>query len=146
MIATWRLKIAKPGLALDLTRSFTIAGDSYKEGIGLAIRACTKRASSFTHLSSHEVRTHESVRMSEALGSLRISIDDILSRRDVAMKASIRGAETLPHVRPDQGWVRSLEEAIRNGLTAEGRPSRRCRAPTKARLFALPILTSRPDQ
>ncbi len=59
-------------------------------------------------------------RLDEALGSLRLSIDDMLSRRDVAFEGEHRDVlEAYRMFANDRGWVRRLEEAIRNGLTAE---------------------------
>ncbi|MGO8078167.1 phosphoenolpyruvate-utilizing N-terminal domain-containing protein, partial [Rhizobium leguminosarum] len=58
-------------------------------------------------------------RLAEAMGSMRISIDDMLSRREVSMEGEHREVlETYRMFAHDQGWVRKLEEAIRNGLTA----------------------------
>ena len=56
----------------------------------------------------------------QALGSLRLSIDDMLSRRDVAFEGEHRAVlEAYRMFANDRGWVRRLEEAVRNGLTAE---------------------------
>ncbi len=67
-------------------------------------------------------------RLATALGSLRISIDDMLSRREISMEGEHRDVlETYRMFAHDQGWVRRMEEAIHNGLTAEA-ASRRCRA------------------
>ncbi len=65
----------------------------------------------------NEDTENEIRRLADALGSLRISIDDMLSRRDVSMEGEHR--EVLEAYRMfvhDQGWVRWLEEAVRNGL------------------------------
>src|SRR5690606_36273917 len=62
----------------------------------------------------------ETRRLDEALGSLRLSIDDMLSRRDVAVEGEHRAVlEAYRMFAYDRGWIRRLEEAIRNGLTAE---------------------------
>src|SRR5690606_14536786 len=59
-------------------------------------------------------------RVDEALGSLRLSIDDMLSRREVAFEGEHRAVlEAYRMFANDRGWVRRLEEAVRNGLTAE---------------------------
>jgi phosphotransferase system enzyme I (PtsP) len=48
-----------------------------------------------------------------ALGSLRLSIDDMLSRRDVAFEGEHRAVlEAYRMFANDRGWVRRLEEAI----------------------------------
>jgi signal transduction protein with GAF and PtsI domain len=54
------------------------------------------------------------------LSSLRLSIDDMLSRREVAFEGEHRAVlEAYRMFANDQGWVRRLKEAIGNGLTAE---------------------------
>ena len=59
-------------------------------------------------------------RLENALGSLRLSIDDMLSRREVAFEGEHRAVlEAYRMFANDRGWGRRLEEAVRNGLTAE---------------------------
>ncbi|MGO8403926.1 phosphoenolpyruvate-utilizing N-terminal domain-containing protein, partial [Rhizobium ruizarguesonis] len=73
----------------------------------------------------------------EAMGSLRISIADMLSRRDVSMEGEHREVlETYRMFAHAQGWVRKLEEAIRNGLTAEAAVEK-VQSDTKARMMRL---------
>ncbi len=76
-------------------------------------------------------------RLDEALGSLRISIDDMLSRRDVAVEGEHREVlEAYRMFAHDRGWVRRLEEAIRNGLTAEAAVEK-VQSDTRARMVHL---------
>ncbi|MBB3612053.1 phosphoenolpyruvate--protein phosphotransferase [Rhizobium sp. BK602] len=137
MIATGELKkITKPGLELDLTRSVTIDGDSYNEGIGLGYVVLHEPRIVVTNLLNEDTEK-EIGRLAEALGSLRISIDDMLSRRDVSMEGEHREVlETYRMFAHDQGWVRKLEEAIRNGLTAEAAVEK-VQSDTKARMMRL---------
>jgi phosphotransferase system enzyme I (PtsP) len=137
MIATGELKkITKPGLELDLTRSVTIDGDTYNEGIGLGYVVLHEPRVVVTNL-LNEDSDKEIRRLSEALGSLRISIDDLLSQRDVSMEGEHREVlETYRMFAHDQGWVRKLEEAIRNGLTAEAAVEK-VQSDTKARMMRL---------
>jgi phosphotransferase system enzyme I (PtsP) len=137
MIATGELKkITKPGLELDLTRSVTIDGDTYNEGIGLGYVVLHEPRIVVTNL-LNEDSEKEIRRLSEALGSLRISIDDLLSQRDVSMEGEHREVlETYRMFAHDQGWVRKLEEAIRNGLTAEAAVEK-VQSDTKARMMRL---------
>ena len=77
------------------------------------------RASSSPTCSTRTARRRCS-RLEAALGSLRLSIDDMLSRRDVAFEGEHRAVlEAYRMFANDRGWVRRLEEAVRNGLTAE---------------------------
>ncbi|SEP09834.1 phosphotransferase system, enzyme I, PtsP [Rhizobium tibeticum] len=137
MIATGELKkITKPGLELDLTRSVTIDGDTYNEGIGLGYVVLHEPRIVVTNL-LNEDSEKEIRRLSEALGSLRISIDDLLSQRDVSMEGEHREVlETYRMFAHDQGWVRKLEEAIRNGLTAEAAVEK-VQSDTKARMIRM---------
>jgi phosphotransferase system, enzyme I, PtsP len=137
MIATGDLKkITRPGLELDLTRAVTIDADSYNEGIGLGHVVLHEPRIVVTNLLNEDTDT-EIQRMAEALGSLRISIDDMLSRREIAMEGEHREVlETYRMFAHDQGWVRRMEEAIRNGLTAEAAVEK-VQSDTKARMMRL---------
>jgi phosphoenolpyruvate-protein phosphotransferase len=137
MIATGELKkITKPGLELDLTRAVTIGGDGYNEGIGLGHVVLHEPRVVVTNLLNEDADS-EVRRLAEALGSLRISIDDMLSRRDVATEGEHREVlETYRMFAYDQGWVRRMEEAIHNGLTAEAAVEK-VQSDTKARMMRL---------
>ena len=137
MVATGELKkITKPGLELDLSRPVSIDGASFGEGIGLGYVVLHEPRVVVTNL-LNEDSEHELGRLAEALGSLRISIDDMLSRRDVSMEGEHREVlETYRMFAHDRGWVRKLEEAIRNGLTAEAAVER-VQSETKARMIRL---------
>jgi phosphotransferase system enzyme I (PtsP) len=137
MIATGELKkITRPGLELDLTRAVTIEGDSYSEGIGLGYVVLHEPRIVVTNLLNEDSET-EIRRLATALGSLRISIDDMLSRREVSMEGEHRDVlETYRMFAHDQGWVRRMEEAIHNGLTAEAAVEK-VQSDTKARMMRL---------
>ncbi|MCD2179395.1 phosphoenolpyruvate--protein phosphotransferase [Rhizobium sp. C1] len=137
MIATGELKkITRPGLELDLSRPVSIEGDSYGEGIGLGHVVLHEPRIVVTNLLNEDT-DFELKRLTEALDSLRISIDDLLSRRDVSMEGEHREVlETYRMFAHDRGWVRKLEEAIRNGLTAEAAVEK-VQSDTKARMIRL---------
>ena len=137
MIATGELKkITRPGLELDLTRPVSIDGDSYSEGIGLGYVVLHEPRIVVTNLLNEDSET-EIRRLADALGSLRISIDDMLSRREVSMEGEHRDVlETYRMFAHDQGWVRRMEEAIHNGLTAEAAVEK-VQSDTKARMMRL---------
>ena len=120
MIATGELKkITRPGLELDLTRPVTINGDSYSDGLGLGYVVLHEPRIVVNELLNDDIDA-ELGRLDEALGSLRISIDDMLSRREVSMEGEHRAVlEAYRMFAHDRGWVRKLEEAIRNGLSSE---------------------------
>lgn len=137
MIATGELKkITRPGLELDLTRPVSIEGDSYSEGIGLGYVVLHEPRIVVTNL-LNEDSDKEIRRLADALGSLRISIDDMLSRREISMEGEHRDVlETYRMFAHDQGWVRRMEEAIHNGLTAEAAVEK-VQSDTKARMMRL---------
>jgi phosphotransferase system enzyme I (PtsP) len=120
MIATGDLaRLTRPGVELDLSRPVSFTGASFNEGIGLGHVVLHEPRIVVTNLfnedSEEEVR-----RLETSLGSLRLSIDDMLSRRDVAFEGEHREVlEAYRMFANDRGWVRRLQEAIRNGLTAE---------------------------
>ncbi|MGB3832777.1 MAG: phosphoenolpyruvate--protein phosphotransferase [Mesorhizobium sp.] len=120
MIATGDLaRLTRPGVELDLKRPVSFTGLSFNEGIGLGHVVLHEPRIVVTNLFNED--SEEEVRRLEAsLGSLRLSIDDMLSRRDVAFEGEHREVlEAYRMFANDRGWVRRLEEAIRNGLTAE---------------------------
>ena len=120
MIATGDLaRLTRPGLELDLRRPVSFTGLSFNDGVGLGHVVLHEPRIVVTNLfnedSEEEVR-----RLETSLGSLRLSIDDMLERRDVAFEGEHREVlEAYRMFANDRGWVRRLEEAVRNGLTAE---------------------------
>ena len=120
LIATGELaRLIRPGLELDLTRPITISGTAFSEGVGLGHVVLHEPRIVVTNLFNEDSDT-ELERLEEAIRSLRLSIDDMLSRGDVAFEGEHRAVlEAYRMFAHDRGWVRRLEEAIRNGLTAE---------------------------
>ena len=120
MIATGDLaRLAKPGIELDLSRPVTISGSGFNEGVGLGHVVLHEPRIVVTNLFNEDI-DQELQRLERALGSLRLSIDDMLSRREVAFEGEHREVlEAYRMFANDRGWVRRLEEAIHNGLTAE---------------------------
>ncbi|MDN2566979.1 phosphoenolpyruvate--protein phosphotransferase [Aquibium sp. A9E412] len=120
MVATGDLaRLARPGIELDLRRPVSFTGQPFNEGVGLGHVVLHEPRIVVTNL-FNEDSEQELERLAEALGSLRLSIDDMLSRRDVAFEGEHRAVlEAYRMFANDRGWVRRLQEAVRNGLTAE---------------------------
>jgi phosphotransferase system enzyme I (PtsP) len=120
MIATGDLaRLTRPGLELDLRRPVSFTGLSFNEGVGLGHVVLHEPRIVVTNL-FNEDSEEEIGRLENALSSLRLSIDDMLSRREVAFEGEHREVlEAYRMFANDRGWVRRLEEAVRNGLTAE---------------------------
>ncbi|WP_197945442.1 phosphoenolpyruvate--protein phosphotransferase [Oricola thermophila] len=120
LIAAGELKrLSHDGVELDLNRPVTSSGRALAEGIGLGHVVLHEPRIVVTDLFNEDSEA-EIERLAAALSSLRLTIDDMLSRREVAFEGEHRDVlETYRMFAHDKGWVRRLEEAIRNGLTAE---------------------------
>ncbi|WP_157018849.1 phosphoenolpyruvate--protein phosphotransferase [Mesorhizobium xinjiangense] len=120
MIASGDLqRLTPPGMELDLSRPVSMNGVPFNEGVGLGHVVLHEPRIVVTNLFNEDV-DDELRRLEHSLGSLRLSIDDMLSRRDVAIEGEHRAVlEAYRMFAYDRGWVRRLEEAVRNGLTAE---------------------------
>ena len=121
MIATGDLaRLTRPGLELDLRRPVSFKGLSFNDGVGLGHVVLHEPRVVVTNLFNEDSEQEVRPAREAALGSLRLSIDDMLSRRDVAFEGEHRAVlEAYRMFANDRGWVRRLEEAVRNGLTAE---------------------------
>ncbi len=107
------------GQLLDLKKPVTINGSGYNEGVGLGHIVLHDQRVVVTNLFAEDSEA-EVERLDYALKSLRSSIDDMLARRDVDFEGEHRAVlEAYRMFAHDKGWVRRMEEAIRNGLTAE---------------------------
>lgn len=63
---------------------------------------------------------HETRRLADAIERLRATIDDMLSRGDVARAGEHRDVlEAYRMFAHDRGWIRRMNEAVATGLTAE---------------------------
>nr|MCU0790177.1 phosphoenolpyruvate--protein phosphotransferase [Nitratireductor sp.] len=120
LIAAGELEgLNKQGTGLDLSRPVQLSGAGLAEGIGLGYVVLHEPRVVVTNLFNEDVES-EVRRLREALGRLRISIDDLLGRREVASDGEHREVlEAYRMFANDRGWVRRMEEAIANGLTAE---------------------------
>jgi phosphotransferase system, enzyme I, PtsP len=137
MVATGDLtRLTRPGVELDLGRPMSFSGTSFNDGVGLGHVVLHEPRIVVTNLFNEDTQ-RELERLSDAIGSLRISIDDMLSRRDVAAEGEHRAVlEAYRMFAHDRGWVRRLEEAIHNGLTAEAAVEK-VQSDTRARMMHL---------
>lgn len=137
MIATGELKkVTRPGLELNMTRPISIDADGYGGGVGLGYVVLHEPRVVVTDLLAEDI-DHELERLEEAVGSLRISIDDMLSRRDMPLEGEHREVlEAYRMFANDRGWSRKMQEAVRNGLTAEGAVEK-VQSDTRARMINL---------
>ena len=138
--------LTRTGIELDTARPLTVEGSGLSDGIGLGHVVLHDPRIQVTELFAEDVDA-EARRLDEALGSLRLSIDDMLSRRDVAAEGEHRAVlEAYRMFAHDAGWNRRLAEAVRNGLTAEGAVEK-VQSDTRARMLHVqdPYLRERLD-
>ena len=120
MIAAGELAgLGRPGTSLDLKRPIALTGIALGEGVGLGHVVLHEPRVVVTALIGEDVE-HEASRLDEAIASLRLFVDDMLSRDDIADAGEHRDVlEAYRMFAHDRGWVRRMHEAIRNGLSAE---------------------------
>lgn len=120
MLATGEMSgLGSEGAALDFSKSVTIDGLSCNDGIGLGHVVLHDPRVVVTNLFNDD-HEYETQRLQDAIGTLQVSIDDMLSRREVDFEGEHRAVlEAYRMFAHDQGWARRLGEAINNGLTAE---------------------------
>ncbi len=134
MIAVGELeRLAPPGMQLDLKRPVTVSGLSLGEGVGLGHVVLHEPRVVVTALIGEDAEA-ESARLDTAIASLRLFVDDMLSRDDIGETGEHRDIlEAYRMFAHDRGWVRRMHEAIRNGLTAEAAVEK-VQSDTRARL------------
>ena len=120
MIAAGSLEgLSRPGVVLDLSRPVSFSGVALSDGIGLGRVLLHEPRVVVTNLFNEDMESEVS-RLSKAIEVLRQSIEAMLSRREIAGEGEHRAVlEAYKMFAHDRGWVRRLEEAVRNGLTAE---------------------------
>ena len=119
---------------LDRQRSTTLKGLAFADGIGLGHVVLHEPRVVVTNLISDNPNVELS-RLDAAISELRLSVDNMLSRRDIAAKGEHRDVlEAYRMFAHDRGWVRKMEEAINNGLTAEAAVEK-VQSDTRARML-----------
>jgi len=108
-----------PGADLDVNRPVHLKGAGFAEGIALGHVVLHEPRVVVTQLIAEDVE-HELRRLDAAMASLRLSVDDLLARgAEVGTGEHREILEAYKMFAEDRGWTRRLQEAIRNGLTAE---------------------------
>jgi len=120
MIAAGELSsLSRPGTQIDLKRPMMLQAVGLCDGVGLGHVVLHEPRVVVTALIGEDVE-HESGRLDEAIASLRLFVDDMLSRDDIGQAGEHRDVlEAYRMFAHDRGWVRRMHEAIRNGLSAE---------------------------
>ena len=120
MIAVGELEgLARPGTSLDVKRPISLRGEPLSEGIALGHVVLHEPRVVVTALIAEDIET-ERQRLDKAIAHLRLSVDDMLSRDDIALAGEHRDIlEAYRMFAYDRGWARRMDEAIQNGLSAE---------------------------
>jgi phosphotransferase system enzyme I (PtsP) len=135
MIAAGGLEpLARPGTALDLKRPIQIRGIGLGDGVGLGHAVLHEPRVVVSNLIADDP-LREAARLQSAIEKLRISVDDLVTHSDVAMPGEhLDVLEAYRMFAYDRGWVRKMEEAVHNGLTAEASVEK-VQSDTRARML-----------
>ena len=120
LVASGDLKgLAHSGADLDLTRPLSERGMKLSPGIGIGQVVLHEPRVVVTRLFNDSVDA-ELERLANAIQSVRDSVDAMMARDDMADEGEhVDVLETLRMFAHDRGWVRRIEAAIGDGLTAE---------------------------
>ncbi|WP_249692171.1 phosphoenolpyruvate--protein phosphotransferase [Stappia sp. WLB 29] len=135
MVAAGELEaIVQQGTKLDLTRPMHFQGVALSDGVGLGHVVLHEPRVVVTNLIAEDAGV-ELERLERAINRLRISLDDLLNSGDFAQHGEHRDVlEAYRMFAHDRGWIRKIEEAINNGLTAEAAVEK-VQSDTRARML-----------
>jgi len=126
--------LIKPGSDIDLRRPRVFEAVGFAEGIALGKVVLHDPRVVVTNFVAEDTEA-EKARLDKALETMRMSIDDMFDRGDMQPDTEHRDIlESYRMFAHDRGWVRRLEEAIENGLTAEAAVER-VQNDTRARML-----------
>lgn len=126
--------LIKPGADIDLRRPRAIDGVSFSDGIALGQVVLHDPRVVVTNFVADDIEA-EKTHLDKAIRTMRMSIDDMFNRGDMQLSSDHREIlESYRMFAHDRGWVRRIEEAIDNGLTAEAAVER-VQNDTRARML-----------
>jgi phosphotransferase system enzyme I (PtsP) len=132
MVAGEQLESALKGVELAPHRPERIKGARLAEGLAYGKAVLHERPVATTELLSDDPVAEEA-RLKEAVAALQSQIDAMMEGQQGLVGASFDVLETYRMFAHDRGWNRSLEEAVRDGMTAEAAVER-VRSEHRARL------------
>ncbi|WP_349358401.1 phosphoenolpyruvate--protein phosphotransferase [Stappia sp.] len=135
MVAAGELEaIVQQGTKLDLSRPMHFKGVALSDGVGLGHVVLHEPRVVVTNLIAEDSGVELS-RLERAINRLRLSLDDLLSSGEMAQHGEHREVlEAYRMFAHDRGWIRKIEEAINNGLTAEAAVEK-VQSDTRARMM-----------
>ena len=120
------------GVELAPRRPERLKGSKFAEGLAYGVAVLHEPPVAPSQLLSDDV-VAEQQRLAAALTALKAQIDSMLEGQHGLVDASYEVLETYRMFAHDRGWNRSLEDAVKNGLTAEAAVER-VRSEHRARL------------
>ena len=123
---------AMKGVELAPNRPERIKGARLADGLAYGVAVLHEPPVAPSQLLSEDVAAEEA-RLTQALSGLKAQIDDMLEGQHGLVETSYEVLDTYRMFAHDRGWNRSLEDAVRNGLTAEAAVER-VRSEHRARL------------
>jgi phosphotransferase system enzyme I (PtsP) len=126
--------LIKPGQDIDLRRPRMFQALGFSDGVALGKVVLHDPRVVVKNFIAEDTDA-ELVRMTEALDTMRVSIDHMLNHGDMLAVSDHREIlESYRMFAHDRGWVNRLTEAINNGLTAEAAVER-VQNDTRARMM-----------
>jgi len=120
------------GVELAPHRPERLKGSKFADGLAYGVAVLHEPPVAPSQLLADDVVAEEQ-RLKNAVAGLQAQIDDMLEGQHGLVEASYEVLETYRMFAHDRGWNRSLEDAVRNGLTAEAAVER-VRSEHRARL------------
>jgi phosphotransferase system enzyme I (PtsP) len=120
------------GVEIAPRRPERIKGSKFADGLAYGVAVLHEAPVTPSQLLAEDVVAEEA-RLKTAVAALQAQIDDMLEGQHGLVEASYEVLETYRMFAHDRGWNRSLEDAVRNGLTAEAAVER-VRSEHRARL------------
>jgi phosphotransferase system enzyme I (PtsP) len=120
------------GVELAPHRPERLKGSKFSDGLAFGVAVLHEPPVAPSQLLADDVAAEEA-RLKTAIEGLQTQIDHMLEGQAGLIEASFEVLETYRMFAHDRGWNRSLEDAVRNGLTAEAAVER-VRSEHRARL------------
>ncbi|RAK56638.1 phosphoenolpyruvate--protein phosphotransferase [Phenylobacterium deserti] len=120
------------GVELAPHRPERLKGSKFADGLAYGVAVLHEPPVAPSQLLSEDVVAEEA-RLKAAISGLQAQIDQMLEGQHGLVEASYEVLDTYRMFAHDRGWNRSLEDAVRNGLTAEAAVER-VRSEHRARL------------
>ncbi len=134
MVAGGELASEGPLKGIDLapTKPERVKGLRFADGLALGVVVLHEPPVAPSQLLAEDVMA-EDARLKTAISGLQAQLDQMLEGQHGLVEASYEVLDTYRMFAHDRGWNRSLEDAVRNGLTAEAAVER-VRSEHRARL------------